>query len=107
MVIDTAAALRQCRRPARRRRAADGYTLLWGSVGALTINQILEKISHKYANGVCAGRLTLTFCNALIVRNDSPIQSIAQPIARAKAVPGEINYARRASARRVICRASS
>ena len=36
--------------------------------------------------------MTLTFCNALIVRNDSPIQSIAQLIARAKEKPGEINY---------------
>ncbi len=71
----------------------DGYTLLWGSVGALTINQILEKnLPYNTQTAFAPVGMTLTFCNALIVRNDSPIQSIAQLIARAKEKPGEINY---------------
>ena len=71
----------------------DGYTLLWGSVGALTINQILEKnLPYNTQTAFAPVGMTLTFCNALIVRNDSPIQSVAQLIARAKEKPGEINY---------------
>jgi tripartite-type tricarboxylate transporter receptor subunit TctC len=71
----------------------DGYTLLWGSVGALTINQILEKnLPYNTQTAFAPVGMTLTFCNALIVRNDSPIQSIAQLIARANEKPGEINY---------------
>ncbi len=71
----------------------DGYTLLWGSVGALTINQILEKnLPYNTQTAFAPVGMTLTFCNALIVRNDSPIQSISQLIARAREKPGEINY---------------
>jgi tripartite-type tricarboxylate transporter receptor subunit TctC len=71
----------------------DGYTLLWGSVGALTINQVLEKnLPYNTQTAFAPVGMTLTFCNALIVRNDSPIQSVAQLIARAKEKPGEINY---------------
>ena len=71
----------------------DGYTLLWGSVGALTINQILEKnLPYNTQTAFAPVGMSLTFCNALIVRNDSPVQSLAQLIALAKEKPGEINY---------------
>jgi tripartite-type tricarboxylate transporter receptor subunit TctC len=71
----------------------DGYTLLWGSVGALTINQILEKnLPYNTQTAFAPVGLTLTFCNALIVRQDSPVQSLMQLIALAKEKPGEINY---------------
>ena len=71
----------------------DGYTLLWGSVGALTINQILEKnLPYNTQTAFAPIGQSLTFCNALIVRNDSPLQSLAQLIAAAKDKPNEINY---------------
>jgi tripartite-type tricarboxylate transporter receptor subunit TctC len=71
----------------------DGYTLLWGSVGALTINQILEKnLPYNTQTAFAPIGLTLTFCNALIARQDSPVLSVAQLIALAKEKPGELNY---------------
>jgi tripartite-type tricarboxylate transporter receptor subunit TctC len=72
---------------------ADGYTLLWGSVGALTINQILEKnLPYNSETAFAPIGLTLTFCNALIARQDSPVQTIGQLIALAKEKPNELNY---------------
>ena len=64
---------------------ADGYTLLWSSPGALTINRILEKNLPYNADTAFTpiGR-AFTFCNALIVRQDSALASVAQFIALAK-----------------------
>jgi tripartite-type tricarboxylate transporter receptor subunit TctC len=71
----------------------DGYTLLWGSTGALTVNRILEKnLPYDTDTAFAPVGLALTFCNALITRQDSALQSIAQLIALAKEKPGEINY---------------
>ena len=71
----------------------DGYTLLWGSVGALTITQILEKNLPYNTDTACAPvGLALIFCNALIARQDSPVRSVAQLIALAKDKPGSLNY---------------
>jgi tripartite-type tricarboxylate transporter receptor subunit TctC len=71
----------------------DGYTLLWGNVGALTINQILEKnLPYNTDTAFAPIGLALTFCNALITRQDSPVHSIAQLIALAREKPGELNY---------------
>ena len=71
----------------------DGYTLLWGSVGALTITQILEKnLPYNTDTAFAPVGLALIFCNALIARQDSPVRSVAQLIALAKDKPGSLNY---------------
>jgi tripartite-type tricarboxylate transporter receptor subunit TctC len=72
---------------------ADGYTLLWSSPGALTINRILEKNLPYNADTAFTpiGR-AFTFCNALIVRQDSPLTSVAQFIALAKEKSGQLQY---------------
>lgn len=75
------------------RAAADGYTLLWSSPGALTINRILEQNLPYNADTafIPIGR-AITFCNALIVRQDSPLTSVAQIIAQAKEKPNQLQY---------------
>jgi tripartite-type tricarboxylate transporter receptor subunit TctC len=75
------------------RAAADGYTLLWSSPGALTINRILEQNLPYNADTafIPIGR-AITFCNALIVRQDSPLTSVAQVIAFAKEKPNQLQY---------------
>jgi tripartite-type tricarboxylate transporter receptor subunit TctC len=71
----------------------DGYTLLWGSTGALTINRILEKnLPYNTETAFTPIGLAQIFCNALIARQDSPLLSVAQLIALAKEKPGELNY---------------
>ena len=75
------------------RAAPDGYTLLWSSPGALTINRIIEHNLPYNADTafIPVGR-TFTFCNALIVRNDSPLTTMAQLVAQAKDKPGQLQY---------------
>jgi tripartite-type tricarboxylate transporter receptor subunit TctC len=76
------------------RAPADGYTLLWSSPGALTINQILEKnLPYNTATAFAPIGLALTYCNALIARNDSAVNSVEQLIALAKEKPGLLRYA--------------
>jgi len=72
---------------------ADGYTLLWSSPGALTINRILEHNLPYNADTafIPIGR-AITFCNALIVRQDSPLTSVALLLAQAKDKPGQLQY---------------
>ena len=75
------------------RAPADGYTLLWSSPGALTINRILEK-NLQYDPDTAfnpVGR-TFTFCNALIMRQDSPVTTLAQFLALAKDKQGQLQY---------------
>ena len=67
------------------RAAPDGYTLLWSSPGALTINRILEhNLPYNADTAFMPVGRTFTFCNALIVRNDSPLTTMAQLVAQAK-----------------------
>ena len=75
------------------RAPADGYTLLWSSPGALTINRILEQ-NLQYDPDTAfnpVGR-TFTFCNALIVRQDSPATTVPQFLALAKDRQGQMQY---------------
>ena len=72
------------------RAPADGYTLLWSSPGALTISQILEKnLPYDTATAFVPIGLALTYCNALVTRNDSPLHTVAQLITLARDKPGE------------------
>jgi len=73
---------------------ADGYTLLWSSPGALTISQILEKnLPYDTATAFAPIGLALTFCNAIVARNDTPLNSVQELIALAKDKPGQLRYA--------------
>jgi tripartite-type tricarboxylate transporter receptor subunit TctC len=68
--------------------------LLWSSPGALTINQILEKnLPYNTDTAFAPIGLALTYCNALVTRSDSPLNSVAQLIALAKEKPGQLRYA--------------
>jgi len=76
------------------RAPADGYTLLWSSPGALTISQIIEKnLPYNAATAFAPIGLAVTFCNALVVRNDSALTSVEQLVALAKEMPGQLRYA--------------
>ena len=75
------------------RAAPDGYTLLWSSPGALTINRILEQnLPYNADTAFTAVGRTFNFGNALIVRNDSPFTTVAQIVAAAKDKPGQLQY---------------
>ena len=73
---------------------ADGYTLLWGNVGPLTVNPALGmKLGYDVDRDFAPVGLTMTFANALIARSDFPANSLAGVMALAKEKPGQLNYA--------------
>jgi len=75
------------------RAPADGYTLLWSSPGSLTINRILEQnLQYNPDTAFNPVGRTFTFCNALIVRQDSPATTLVQFLALAKDRQGQLQY---------------
>ncbi len=75
------------------RAPADGYTLMWASPGAFAINRILEKnLPYDPDTAFAPIGMAVSFCNALMARQDFPAASVAQLIALAKDKPGQINF---------------
>ncbi len=75
------------------RAAPDGYTLLVTS-NAHTINPALRKsLPFDPVKDFTPITLLAAAPNMLVVRSDSPLKSVADYVAAAKARPGEVNYA--------------
>lgn len=75
------------------RAAPDGYTLLVTS-NAHTINPALRKrLPFEPVKDFTPITLLAAAPNMLVVRSDSPIRSVVDYVAAAKARPGEVNYA--------------
>jgi tripartite-type tricarboxylate transporter receptor subunit TctC len=63
------------------------------SLGALTVNRILEKnLPYNADTAFVPIGMAVTFCNALTARPDFAASSIAQLIALAKDKPGQFNF---------------
>jgi tripartite-type tricarboxylate transporter receptor subunit TctC len=75
------------------RSAPDGYTLLLAS-GTHTITPALrEQMPYDAVKDFTALLLLASAPNMLVVKSDSPIKTVADYIAAAKARPGEVSYA--------------
>jgi tripartite-type tricarboxylate transporter receptor subunit TctC len=74
--------------------AADGYTLLFATMGSLTINQSLYK-NLRYDGSKSFDPITLTHntSNLLVVHPSVPANSVAELIALAKKNPGQLTFA--------------
>mgnify|MGYP002403867724 CR=1 FL=1 len=71
----------------------DGYTIGMGSIGTLTINPSLYKhIPFDAANDIAAVGCFSSTPAALVVPADSPVNSVEELIALAKAEPGRLNF---------------
>ena len=75
------------------RAEPDGYTLFFGSIGTAAINAHLHsKLSYRPEDLVPV-TLFADLPNVLVVRRDSPLRSVADLLAAARARPGELTYA--------------
>lgn len=73
--------------------AADGYTLLVGTVSSNAINAALySKLAYDLDRAFAPVSLLVTFPNLLSVSPKLPVTSVATLIAYLKANPGKINY---------------
>jgi tripartite-type tricarboxylate transporter receptor subunit TctC len=80
------------------RSAADGYTLLMGTVGTHAINQALyaqsgTKMPFDPAKDFVAITLAAGVPNVMVVNSKLPVNSVTEFIAYAKARPGQLNMA--------------
>ncbi len=74
--------------------APDGYTLLMATTGVMSINNALYRsMSFDAAKELEPVILIASITNALIVPADSPLKSVGELIAAAKAAPGKLTFA--------------
>jgi tripartite-type tricarboxylate transporter receptor subunit TctC len=72
----------------------DGYTLLMGTTGVLSINTYLYKnMSYDAAKDLVPVSYTSLITNILVVPTDVPAKSVAELVALAKAKPGTLSFA--------------
>jgi len=73
--------------------APDGYTLLVDASGPLVVNPVLySKVPYDVVKDLAPISLLASYQYVLVVRSDSPIASLNDLIARAKAQPGSLSY---------------
>ncbi|HEV7264781.1 MAG TPA: tripartite tricarboxylate transporter substrate binding protein [Falsiroseomonas sp.] len=72
---------------------ADGYTLLAGTPGPITINPQLRSVAYQPLRDFEPVAFLGGSPAVVIVRKDSPIRSMRELIAQAKASPGRLSYA--------------
>ena len=72
----------------------DGYTLMWGANGALTINPSLQpKLGYDPTRDLAPVSLVLMMPSILAINNDVPAKTFQEFVALAKAQPGKFSYA--------------
>ncbi|MFL1463699.1 tripartite tricarboxylate transporter substrate binding protein [Roseococcus sp. DSY-14] len=75
------------------RAAPDGHTLLVGSNGPLAVNQTLYRsMPYDARRDLAAISLLAEVSNILVVAPSSPVRSVQELVARARAQPGRLSY---------------
>ena len=73
--------------------APDGYTLVHGGMGSLTLGPHLSKVPYDTLRDFAPVTLTARAPNVLAVHPSLPVASVKDLIALARAKPGQLNYA--------------
>ena len=74
--------------------AADGYTILLGSVGPLTIApHLVAKLGYDPQKDLAPLTMGVSFPNVLVVHSGVPAKNFAEFLALAKQKPGTLDYA--------------
>jgi tripartite-type tricarboxylate transporter receptor subunit TctC len=73
--------------------APDGYTLVHGGMGSLTLAPFLGKLPYDTLRDFVPVTLTARAPNAIAVHPSLPVATVKALIALARARPGELNYA--------------
>ena len=74
------------------RQSPDGYTFVVGNLGPTSVNPVLSKVPYDVDRDFIPVSLISTGPNILVVRIDSPLKSLADIVAFARANPGKLNY---------------
>jgi tripartite-type tricarboxylate transporter receptor subunit TctC len=71
----------------------DGYTLVHGGMGSLTLGPFLSKVPYDALRDFTPVTLTARAPNVIAVHPSLPVKSVKELIALARARPGQLNYA--------------
>jgi tripartite-type tricarboxylate transporter receptor subunit TctC len=74
------------------KQANDGYTFVVGNLGPVAVNPLLSQVPYNIQKDFVAVSQISAGPNVLVVRTDSPFQSLNDVIAYAKTNPGKLNY---------------
>jgi tripartite-type tricarboxylate transporter receptor subunit TctC len=72
--------------------APDGYTLCVCSIGAISIASFAQKIPYDPVQDLAPVGIVSSIVQAVIVKKDLPVKSMAELVSYAKANPGKLNY---------------
>lgn len=73
--------------------APDGYTLLLGNIGPLAISPAMDpQLNYDASKDLTPISLIITSPNVLVVNPKSPVQSVQDLVALAKARPGKLSF---------------
>src|SRR5215468_11059116 len=74
------------------RAAADGYTLLMGSIGTFGSQPLLYKLDYDPHKAFVPVAITVVDKIVLVVRPSLPVKTIQELVREAKANPGKLSY---------------
>ena len=72
---------------------ADGYHLLMGTAGLLTVVPVMSKVSYNVTRDFAPISLVASVPSLLVVHPTMPVRTVKELVALARAKPGAINYA--------------
>src|SRR5450432_2305377 len=72
--------------------APDGYTFCVCSVGAISVAPFAQKVGYDPIKDLAPVGVVSTIVQAVIVKKDLPVKSMAELVTYAKANPGKLNY---------------
>jgi tripartite-type tricarboxylate transporter receptor subunit TctC len=75
-----------------RQQPADGYSMVMGNLGPVTVNPLLTKVPFDSERDFVPVSLIATGPNILVVNPALPVKTLGEVIAYAKAHPGELNF---------------
>jgi tripartite-type tricarboxylate transporter receptor subunit TctC len=71
---------------------ADGYTVMLGTIGSLSVNQHLNKLSYNPVTDTAALSLAVVFTNVLVVNANSPIRTMDDYLRQSRVPNGSVSF---------------
>jgi tripartite-type tricarboxylate transporter receptor subunit TctC len=72
--------------------APDGYTIMLGTIGSLSVNQHLAKLAYNPVTDMAALSMAVVFTNVLVVNTNSPIRSFDDYVRQSKAAGSSVAF---------------
>jgi tripartite-type tricarboxylate transporter receptor subunit TctC len=73
-------------------QAPDGYSFVIGNLGPVTVNPLLSKVPYDIERDFIAVSLISTGPNILVVNPATPVKTLEELVAYARANPGKMNF---------------